>query len=88
MKKIIIAAAAATLFSTMATANSGLADRINEARTYPNKTASTESTQMHGMKNKQSDRHMGKHQVIRGELRHLNYEAKDSDAHSMGHTHS
>lgn len=42
MKKIIIAAAAATLFSTMATANSGLADRFNEARSYPHKT--TEST--------------------------------------------
>ena len=43
MKKIIIAAAAATLFSTMATANSGLADRINEARTYPNKTVDTKT---------------------------------------------
>jgi len=38
MKKIIIAAAVTTLFSTMAYANSGLADRINEARSYPNKT--------------------------------------------------
>lgn len=39
MKKIIIAAAITALFSTMANANSGLADRINEARSYPNKTA-------------------------------------------------
>ncbi|MBQ0831853.1 hypothetical protein [Marinobacter sp.] len=38
MKKFIIAAAVTTLFSTMAYANSGLADRINEARSYPNKT--------------------------------------------------
>lgn len=39
MKKFIIAAAITSLFSTMASANSGLADRINEARSYPNKTA-------------------------------------------------
>ena len=39
MKKFIIAAAITSLFSTMAYANSGLADRINEARSYPNKTA-------------------------------------------------
>ena len=39
MKKIIIAAAITALFSTMANANSGLADRINESRSYPNKTA-------------------------------------------------
>lgn len=38
MKKFIIAAAITTLFSTMAYANSGLADRINESRSYPNKT--------------------------------------------------
>lgn len=38
MKKFIIAAAITTLFSTMAYANSGLADRINEVRSYPNKT--------------------------------------------------
>jgi hypothetical protein len=39
MKKIIIATAMTALFSTMVSANSGLADRINEARSYPNKTA-------------------------------------------------
>lgn len=39
MKKVIIAATITSLFSTMAYANSGLADRINEARSYPNKTA-------------------------------------------------
>ena len=54
MKKIIIAAAAATLFSTMATANSGLADRINEARTYPNKTADAKTRMMTCMKEMQS----------------------------------
>ncbi|MBJ7301455.1 hypothetical protein [Marinobacter salarius] len=37
MKKLIVIAAITVLFSTMASANSGLADRINEARTYPNK---------------------------------------------------
>ncbi len=39
MKKIIIATAITALFSAMANANSGLADRVNEARSYPNKTA-------------------------------------------------
>lgn len=39
MKKLIIAAAITSLFSTMTYANSGLADRINEARSYPNKSA-------------------------------------------------
>lgn len=68
MKKIIIAAAITALFSTMATANSGLADRINEARSYPNKTVSTNSTQMHCMQEKQTHRDMSKSQVIRGEL--------------------
>ncbi|AHI29815.1 MULTISPECIES: hypothetical protein [Marinobacter] len=38
MKKVMVIAAISALFSTMASANSGLADRINEARTYPNKT--------------------------------------------------
>lgn len=56
MKKIIIAAAAATLFSTMATANSGLADRINEARTYPNKTVETKTEIMTCMKEMQSQK--------------------------------
>ena len=37
MKKVMVIAAIAALFSTMTSANSGLADRINEARTYPNK---------------------------------------------------
>lgn len=37
MKKLMVIAAIAALFSTMTSANSGLADRINEARTYPNK---------------------------------------------------
>ncbi|WP_421840771.1 hypothetical protein [Marinobacter algicola] len=37
MKKVMVIATIVALFSTMASANSGLADRINEARTYPNK---------------------------------------------------
>lgn len=44
----------AILFSTMATANSGLADRINEVRSYPNKVVSTDSGQH---KNKQETNH-------------------------------
>ncbi len=88
MKKVIIAAAITALFSTMATANSGLADRINEARSYPNKTASTKSAQMHCMQNRQTDKDISKSQVIRGELRDVNYEGRDSYDHSMGHTHS
>lgn len=43
MIKFIIAAAIASLLSTTAHANSGLADRINEARSYPNKTAENTS---------------------------------------------
>ncbi len=38
MKKVIIAATLTAVFSTMANAHSGLADRINEERSYPNKT--------------------------------------------------
>ena len=37
MKKLILAATVTALFSTLATANSGLADRINEERSYPNR---------------------------------------------------
>jgi len=58
MKKIIIATAITALFSTMATANSGLADRINEARSYPNKTVSTKSTQMRCIQEKQARKDM------------------------------
>lgn len=88
MKKVIIATAITALFSTMAAANSGLADRINEERSYPNKTASTKNTQMHCMQNRQTDRDMSKSQVIRGELRYSNYEGNDSDDHSMGRIYS
>lgn len=42
MKNIIVAVAVTAFFSTMAHANSGLADRINEARSFPDKK--TEST--------------------------------------------
>ncbi|MCL1479350.1 hypothetical protein MIH18_10200 [Marinobacter sp. M3C] len=38
MKKVIIAATLTAVFSTMENAHSGLADRINEERSYPNKT--------------------------------------------------
>ena len=41
MKNIIAAIAITALFSSFAYADSGLADRINEARSYPNKTVET-----------------------------------------------
>lgn len=53
MKKIIIAAAITALFSTMANANSGLADRINEARSYPNKTVEKIDTRAYNIHHKQ-----------------------------------
>lgn len=52
MKKLIIAAALTTLFSTAVNANSGLADRINEARTLPNKEVETPDSQMLCMEHK------------------------------------
>ncbi|OHY73665.1 hypothetical protein [Marinobacter sp. AC-23] len=58
MKKVIIATAITALFSTMATANSGLADRINEARSYPNKTVSTKSAKMSCIEEKQPHKDM------------------------------
>ncbi len=88
MKKVIIATAITALFSTMATANSGLADRINEARSYPNKAASTKGTQMHYMKNKQNNTDISEHQVIRGELRNANNEGNYLYDHCIDHTHS
>jgi len=57
MKKFIIAAAITTLFSTMAYANSGLADRINEARSYPNKTAEN-VVDARTLKSQHKQRHM------------------------------
>ena len=42
MKVSIIAVAVAIAFSSAASANSGQADRINEARSYPNKTIETQ----------------------------------------------
>lgn len=41
MKSIITVIAMTALFSSFAYADSGLADRINEARSYPNKTVET-----------------------------------------------
>lgn len=41
MKSIITAIAMTALFSSFAYADSGLADRINEARSYPKKTVET-----------------------------------------------
>ncbi len=42
MKGLIIAFTMAITFSSVANANSGLADRINEAGSYPNKSVETQ----------------------------------------------
>jgi len=60
MKKIIIAAAVTVFFSAMASANSGLADRISDARSYPTKTASTEVSETLKMQHKKIHAQMEK----------------------------
>lgn len=44
MKKVIIAAALTAMFTTVANAHSGLADRVNEERSYPTKTVEKADT--------------------------------------------
>jgi hypothetical protein len=61
MKKIIIATAITALFSMTANADSGLADRFNEARSYPNKTVETVSHKMLHMQQKKI--HMKMHKA-------------------------
>lgn len=80
MKKAIIAAAVTALFSTMATANSGLADRINEARSYPNKTISAEKPEMICTQNKTNHRNISESA--------LKYEESESGNKDMDHNHS
>jgi hypothetical protein len=58
MKKIIIATAITAIFSTMA--NASLADRFNEARSYPNKTVETVSPKMLHMQQKKIHMKMDK----------------------------
>ncbi|CAN0597623.1 unnamed protein product [Ectocarpus sp. 12 AP-2014] len=53
----------------MATANSSLADRINEARSYPDKTVISKSMEMPCMQDKQAQIDMSESQAIRGELK-------------------
>mgnify|MGYP000135328331 CR=1 FL=1 len=60
MKKIIIATAVTALFSMTANANSGVADRFNEARSYPNKTIETVSPKMLYMQHKKIHMKMDK----------------------------
>lgn len=60
MKKVMVIAAIVALFSTMASANSGLADRINEARTYPNKMVKDKKTET-------CMEHMKKHEKMKHE---------------------
>lgn len=90
MEKVILAATITTLFtlSTTAAANSGLADRINEARSYPNKEVSAKSTQMHCVQEKKTHMGISKSQATRGELQNVNYKENDSDNHSVDHVHS
>ncbi|WP_417545586.1 hypothetical protein [Marinobacter sp.] len=64
MKKFIIAAAITSLFSTMAYANSGLADRINEARSYPNKTAERVNSETLSTHHKQMHMKMSKSELM------------------------
>jgi hypothetical protein len=52
MNKLLIAVTIATLFSATASANSGLADRISDARSYPNKTVNVDSSKNLVMKHK------------------------------------
>ncbi|WP_157755406.1 hypothetical protein [Marinobacter salinus] len=60
MKKVIIAAAIIALFPAIATANSGLADRINEASSYPNKSVNTNSAEITIIKDKEVTNTYGK----------------------------
>ncbi|HEY9120706.1 MAG TPA: hypothetical protein VIN33_13185 [Marinobacter sp.] len=80
MKKAIIAAAVTALLSTMATANSGLADRINEARSYPNKSISAERSEMTCVQNKTNHWNISKSEV--------KYEENESGNKDLNHTHS
>ncbi|WP_420389493.1 hypothetical protein [Marinobacter sp.] len=80
MKKVIIAAAISALFSTMATANSGLADRINEARTYPNKTVSTERTKMNFLKDRKTHKDMNQSG--------MEHKGVSPENHDLDHAHS
>ncbi len=63
----------------MATANLGLADRINEARSYPNKTISTERSEMAFAQNKTNHLNIGKSEV--------KYEENESGNKILGHNH-
>lgn len=58
MKSIITAIAITAVFSSFAYADSGLADRINEARSYPNKTAETADKQALCLKHKKLHKQM------------------------------
>ncbi len=52
MKRLFVLAALTTALSTAVSANSGLADRVNEARTLPNKEVKTSDSQMLCMEHK------------------------------------
>lgn len=79
MKKLIIVTAITAIFSTMATAG-GLADRINEASSYPNKTISTERSEMACAQNKTNHRDVSKSE--------LKYQENKSGNKGLDHAHS
>jgi len=80
MKKVMVITAIAALFSTMASANSGLADRINEARTYPNKTVEIQYTKncMKHIKTKNNS----------GKIDTEHDQHSEQNAETMNHKHS
>ncbi|BEH15771.1 hypothetical protein MAALD49_31390 [Marinobacter shengliensis] len=86
MKNLILITAITTLFSTMATAG-GLADRINEERSYPNKTDYTESMYMNCMHEKKCRDMTEKHQVNRDQSRKVNHEKNNSKRQPANSTH-
>ncbi|WP_342631091.1 hypothetical protein [Marinobacter alkaliphilus] len=86
MKKLIIVTAIMAAFSAMATAG-GLADRINEERSYPNKTEHTKSMHMHCMHEKQNHGMVKKSQANQDESREVNYGKEQSERAPINHNH-
>ena len=86
MKKLILVTAITALFSTMATAG-GLADRINEERSYPNKTDQTRSMHMHCVHDRNTHGMTNKSQAVQSELREGNYGKDQSGSATINHIH-
>lgn len=77
MKKAMIIAAITALLPTMASATSGLADRINEARTYSNKTVENKEMKTCMESRKTSKKTSG-----------IETQYSDTNANDMSHKHS